>query len=252
MARILSEESTLTRKRKALVQETGALKTLLHWEAGLAVALIVAGIAVYVYSRDLRLFWLGIAAGVFFFAHYLRIRENTREEKNVQYGLRGEIEVTRKLAESLDNSHYIFNDLLVKMGRRSAQIDHLVVSPKGIFAIETKNWRGHIEGREDDDRWSQTKEPGKPPIRLFNPIKQTKRHVEFLRGALDREGIDWPGIISMVVFMSPRTTFSVPDAVTPVVRPAEAVQYIVDYQSDRTYTDEEIEAVVNLLMRTKR
>ncbi len=250
MARILTEESSLTRKRKALEKETNTLRTLLRWEAGLAGALVITGVVVYFVSGRDTLFWLGIAAAIFFLAHYIRIRQNSREEKIVQAGLRGETEVTRKLADSLDNTHYLFNDLLVKMGRTSAQIDHLVVSPKGIFAIETKNWRGHIEGEESEDRWTQTKEPGKPPIRVFNPIRQSQRHVEILRGALERAGIDWPGIVSVVVFLSPRTTFTVHHAKTPVLRPDAAVKYIAEYQSDREYSEEEITAVVNLLMRS--
>lgn len=251
MARILTEESSLTRKRKALERETGALQTLLRWEAALAAALVITGAAVYFVRGHDALFWLGVAASVFFLAHYVRIRQNSREEKIVQAGLRGETEVTRKLAESLDNTHYIFNDLLVKMGRQSAQIDHLVVSPKGIFAIETKNWRGHIEGDAEEDRWNQTKEPGKPSIRVFNPIKQSQRHVEILRAALERAGVDWPGVMSLVVFLSPRTSFKVHHAVTPVLRPDEAVQYIANYQADREYVEDEINAVVNFLMRSK-
>ncbi len=252
MAHILTEESSLTRRRRSLEKETGALQTLLRWEAGLAALLTVAGVAVFFVRGDATLFWLGIAAGVFFLAHYIRIRQNSREERIVQAGLKGETEVTRRLAEALDNSHYIFNDLLIKQGRQSAQIDHLVVSPKGIFAIETKNWRGRIEGREDEDRWSQFKQPDKPPIRVSNPIKQTRRHVDILRGALERAGIDWPGIVSIVVFMSPNTEFSVQDSKTPVLRPKEAVDYIANYQAEREYSEDEVTAILNLLMRNKR
>jgi len=49
----------------------------------------------------------------------------------------------------LPNNYYVLNDVHVKLRRHikcfdnhviSAQIDHLVVAPTGVFLIETKNW----------------------------------------------------------------------------------------------------------------
>lgn len=248
MARILTEESSLTRRRKALDQETRALQRLLRFEAGAAIVLSVMGGVAYVWKGDVRLLGVGIAVTVFYLAHRLRVVQNAREAKIVQAGLRGESEVTKQLAESLDNSHYLFNDLLVKVGRRSAQIDHLVVSPNGMFAIETKNWRGHIEGREEDERWTQTKGADGPPIRVANPIQQTKRHVEIMREAFERAGIEWTDIHSMVVFLSPKTSFDVPSSSVPVLRPKEAVRYIQACQPDRPHNESELDKVVHLLM----
>ena len=248
MARILTEESSLTRKRQQLLSETETLRNLLRWEAGMAIALLVAGAVLYFYNGTSMLFGLGIAAAVFFLAHYLRIQQNSREERIVQAGLKGEVEVTRKLAQSLDNSHYVFNDLLIKVGRKSAQLDHLIVSPRGIFTIETKNWRGHLEGDESDDRWQQTKEAGQPPILISNPIRQTQRHLDVLRAAFERAEMDWPDIVRMVVFLSPKTTFTIHNRTVPVLRPDEAIAYIRSYASPRTYTEQEIDAVVKLFM----
>lgn len=251
MARILTEETSLTRKRKSLQQETKALRRMLHVEAGAAVVLLVAGAVLWI-GRDTRwMFGMGVAAGILYVAHRLRIRQNDQETINLRAGLKGEVEVTRQLAESLDNHHYIFNDLRIKTGRRSAQIDHLVVSPRGIFLIETKNWRGHLDGTEADDRWTQTKREGEPPIRISNPIQQTKRHAEILRLALDREGIVWTDIHPMVVFLSPRTTFDITDSSTPVLHPRHAVEYIAGFATEREYSEDEINRVINLLMRCK-
>ncbi len=252
MARILTEESSLTKRRKSLEDETRALQNLLRFELGGAIALLAIGVMLYLWLQHTTTFYLGLAAAVFYVAHRIRIQQNSREEKIVQAGLRGEVEVTRQLAEQLDNSHYIFNDLRIKLGRKSAQIDHLIICPRGIFAIETKNWRGHIEGSEEEERWIQTKDPDTPPIKVFNPIKQTQRHVEILRGVLERSAIDWADIYSIVIFLSPRTTFSVPGAVTPVLKPNQAVEYIANHQgAPKTYSEDEITAVINLLMRNK-
>lgn len=251
MARILTEETSLTRKRKSLLQETQTLRKLLRWEAAAAGASLLIGIVVFFWRGSGVLLGCGLVLAIICLAHRLRVQQNDREVVNLRAGLKGEVEVTRQLAESLDNSHYIFNDLRIKAGRRSAQIDHLVVSPRGIFLIETKNWRGHLSGTEEDDRWTQTKREGEPPIRISNPIQQTKRHADVLRIALDRESVRWPDLHPMVVFLSPRTTFDIRHSETPVLHPREAVEYVASYRAEQDHSEEEINAVINLLMRCK-
>ncbi len=61
-------------------------------------------------------------------------------EDSSQIGVRGEIKVSKKLL-LLSNEYYVLNDILLRIGNRSSQIDHIVVSIYGIFVIETKNFR---------------------------------------------------------------------------------------------------------------
>jgi hypothetical protein len=42
----------------------------------------------------------------------------------------------------LDDSHYLINDVILPSSR--GNIDHILLTPKGIFAIETKHWDGEI------------------------------------------------------------------------------------------------------------
>lgn len=41
----------------------------------------------------------------------------------------------------LPDEYVIFNDLLFESNGRSTQIDHIVVSPYGVFVIETKGYK---------------------------------------------------------------------------------------------------------------
>ena len=61
-------------------------------------------------------------------------------------GIMGEIEVEKAL-KALDDSYVIINN--VRLPNGNGNIDHVVVGPTGIFAIETKNIRGSFicEGR---------------------------------------------------------------------------------------------------------
>jgi hypothetical protein len=64
------------------------------------------------------------------------------------WGAEGELHVIEKL-RTLPDEYYLFNDLRLELEEyitfeskklKSAQIDHLLVGPSGVYVIETKNW----------------------------------------------------------------------------------------------------------------
>jgi hypothetical protein len=76
--------------------------------------------------------------------------ENIEKIKNSnEYkGAVGEMEVVKNL-KNLPDSYFCFNNVFLELDRyisfnksklKSAQIDHLVVGPTGVYVIETKNW----------------------------------------------------------------------------------------------------------------
>ena len=248
MAHILSEETSLTRKKDALRRETGVLGYVLKAEAVIAVLLFLGGAVMLWRGGSSSLVWLGAILGVICVGHHVKRNDNQREQKKTEAGLAGEAKVSALLAEALDNTHYIFNDVLVRHGRKSAQIDHLIVSPRGIFVLETKNWRGRIEGDEHDERWRQIKDPGEDPVWVSNPVRQCARHREFITGALKRAGIDWPDVHVLVVFMA-RTELAVRWTETPVLHPADAADYIRHLPVDRVYSEAEVSNTLNYFMK---
>ena len=78
-------------------------------------------------------------------------QESTIDEINSSiYGAIGEQKVVKEL-ENLSNDYFLINDFWLSFSPpiynrqendyiRSIQIDHLLVSPFGLFLIETKNW----------------------------------------------------------------------------------------------------------------
>ncbi len=71
----------------------------------------------------------------------------------------------------LNTSNYkVINNIVLKTGEKTTQIDHLVISDFGIFVIETKNYKGWILGNEYSYYWSQV--IYKRRERIYNPIKQ--------------------------------------------------------------------------------
>ena len=91
--------------------------------------------------------------------------------------------ITGKLGEKivglnlkkLPDEYRIFNDVYIQENGFSTQIDHLVISPYGIFVIETKNYKGDIYGGENAEEWTQNIWGHKYSLR--NPIRQNQGHV---------------------------------------------------------------------------
>jgi len=63
--------------------------------------------------------------------------------KYFKMGLNGERQVIANISDKLGNEHSLFNDVMLKDGKAGGNIDHIVVGPRGIFVIETKNFQGH-------------------------------------------------------------------------------------------------------------
>lgn len=98
--------------------------------------------------------------------------------------------------EKLPKEYVIFNDLLFENHGYSTQIDHIIVSPYGIFVIETKGYKGWILGGEYSEYWTQV--IYKRKHLFYNPIKQNAGHIRFLRRLL-KCSADIP-FIPIVVF----------------------------------------------------
>lgn len=249
MARVLSDETSLTRKRKKLALESSVLGRLWMLWAVLAVLLIAIGLVLHFTRGGTGMIWAGGAMAFLAFGHYYKTQENRKEEQHIEAGLKGEEEVARQLADHLDNSYYIYNDLSVRSGFRSAQMDHLVVSPKGIFLIETKNWSGRIVGREDEKTWMQYRNSGGPGRPLSNPVMQNQRHVNVLEAVLRSGGAPDMAIIPLLVFRSKYATLEIADHRATMLWKAELADYILRYKGAQTYPEATVDAVLARLQR---
>jgi len=82
----------------------------------------------------------GLLAGIWITLSAIYLWEPFYAWKN---GLEGEALVVRNLSNKLGNEYAIFNDVLLKDGKKG-NIDHIVVGPTGIFVIETKSNSGTV------------------------------------------------------------------------------------------------------------
>ncbi|MBR2870437.1 MAG: NERD domain-containing protein [Clostridia bacterium] len=97
--------------------------------------------------------------------------------KATKIGEYGEELVKEEIGHSIDNQQYVINDYFISEGDKSIQIDHIVINPRGIFVIETKNFAGEIYGSDSQQEWTQILADGNVRNTFYNPVKQNATHV---------------------------------------------------------------------------
>ena len=98
------------------------------------------------------------------------------------------------------DQYRVYHDVTLPTENGTTQIDHIVVSPNGIFCVETKNMRGWIFGSERQAQWTQ--QIYKYKTRFQNPLRQNYKHTETLRELLD---LPKEAVHSVVVFVGAST-----------------------------------------------
>lgn len=114
----------------------------------------------------------------------------------------GEWQVKRWLAQDLDAQHYhcLHNVTLQLADGSSTQIDHVVISPYGVFVLETKHMQGWIFGTEKQRTWTQQIYRHRSSFQ--NPLHQNWRHIKALEEALQ---LPLAQLHSVVIFTGPYT-----------------------------------------------
>jgi hypothetical protein len=109
----------------------------------------------------------------------------------------GEKKTTFNMWLSLDKEVYRrFHNLIIPSKNGTTQIDHLLVSPYGLFIVETKNKKGWIFGSGDQPKWTQSIYGKKYSFQ--NPLRQTFRQKKVLSEYL---GLDESNIHTVVFFV---------------------------------------------------
>ncbi|MDX8130379.1 NERD domain-containing protein [Methylomonas sp. OY6] len=112
-------------------------------------------------------------------------------------GVIGEALVNLAAAFFLDKNIYrLFKNVTLPTEDGTTQVDHVIVSPYGIFVIETKNLKGWIFGNAQQKMWTQ--QIYKHKNQFQNPLHQNYKHTQTLQSALE---IEPSKLFSLVVFV---------------------------------------------------
>lgn len=149
-------------------------------------------------------------------------------------GDEGEYYVTEQLLRLDTKQYLIINDLLFrKTNGTTIQIDHIVVSPYGVFVIETKNISGYIYGTEKANQWLRRWKGYAPggyfkenELSFDNPIRQNDIHIDALSNRMGK-GMQIP-YYSIIAF-SPEATLQIKTDKQNVIYWSEIRDYIRQY-----------------------
>lgn len=94
----------------------------------------VFGVIVYVLSNGSNLSLISIILGTVWIACLVKLRRMSKKLQQYRLGLDGEMATAEDLTHLLKNGFHIFHDL----ENEHFNIDHVVIGPTGVFAVETK------------------------------------------------------------------------------------------------------------------
>ena len=192
------------------------------FSAGFAVALMLAyafyGLLLLIVSL------IGISASLMF---------GLKRIERFFKGARGEEKIAGILA-ALPDAYHVFNDFTV--GRN--HVDHVVAGPGGVFAVETKCWRGNVTIEDGDVLLD-----GRFPDR--SPLEQAIREATLVRSALAVLG--WAGVVTPVLAFA-SDTFAAHRAEVSGVVVINASELQSSFKTDRVVIPPaELERLVRLM-----
>ena len=147
-------------------------------------------------------------------------------------GNKGE-KYVNSILEEIPNSK-VLRDIVLKSEFGTSQIDNVLISPKGIFVIETKNYSGWIFGNERSKYWTQS--IYKKKSRFLNPIRQNYGHIK----AIEEYFPNKKDMLHSLIVFSNRCEFKKLEVKTPVIKMRDLKRYLTEFKSNVFLTEADI------------
>lgn len=120
-------------------------------------------------TLGLAVFVLGVLIGL--------ITKNSYRYRVLLNQNRGEAIVRKLITSNFKSpSFHLLNNITIPFQDGTTQIDHILISTKGVFVIEVKHYSGWIFANEKSKQWMQSIYRVKNQFQ--NPIHQNFRHVK--------------------------------------------------------------------------
>jgi uncharacterized integral membrane protein len=205
----------------------------------LVLLFLVPFFVLFITSIDILPFYIDFGRyetprGIFLVLFFMMGLFSIRRFQVYRKGLKGEEAVAKILSESLNDEYSLLNDVTLT-NMKNSDIDHIVIGPTGVFAIETKNYRGKISYYGDD--WEGVH--GKPSVQArINAVK--------IHGFLE----DSPTFTPSQKFVEGLVVFSDSQAVLIEKKPPDRVKVLrinslTDYivNKPKKFSAQEIESI---------
>jgi len=134
----------------------------------------------------------------------------------------GEYKIDIQLAQ-LPKEYMHISDIMIKNDKAKSgfsQIDHILITPYGIFVIETKNYQGTIYGGKDRKTWSVN---GK--FKMMNPFIQNFGHIQAIKNHIEEK---YHNLFISIVSFTKRSTFKIDELDFRKISSDELIVYDVE------------------------
>lgn len=105
----------------------------------------------------------------------------------------GENKAASIISQMIDKNDVLLRNVSVTYEGKETELDNVIISKRGLFIIEVKNYNGELEGDEESYEWKKYKSTRDGKVyskKVRNPIKQVKRQIYILGNYLRYYGID--------------------------------------------------------------
>lgn len=147
--------------------------TILSWETCILVAIIVIIICTLAYIKGNNEF-KNSAYGKQSKMSFWAVQSNK--------GARGEYRTSQVLEKAPFEYKMLFNCYIPNRKGDKTELDIILISTKGIYAVENKNYSGRIFGDESSKNWCEIM--GGKKFFFYNPVKQNRSHINNLEKLL--------------------------------------------------------------------
>ena len=146
--------------------------------------------------------------------------------------------VLSSVMRSLPDCYHVLDNILLQTKNGSTQLDHVIVSPYGIFVIETKNHKGIIFGDCFGRVWTQVLN-GAGKFKFYSPVLQNAGHIRHLSS---QTRIPMQFMQGVIVFTNPDANLV--NVNCPFCFTVESLyEYITRFRSI-VFTDKQVEKAI--------
>ena len=186
--------------------------------------------------------------GVYINAKILAKKLAKFSSQEEQKGLEFEKEVINTIKKKIPNA-YVLNNLIIpnKTGSGTTEIDVLLLTRKGFYVLECKNYSGFVVGKPDSKKWTifYYKKFKKT---FYSPIEQNKGHVFALRNMFTKY------YFSNVVLFSDNSRLSNEIFTSKYVKTFKSFNYFLDNilpKKKDIFTQAEVKSLYEFLLKFK-
>lgn len=135
-------------------------------------------------------------------SYYQEESGNSFFETHFNKGNYAEYLIFRYIEKINVHSKIMTNLYIPREDGTTTEVDVLMISTKGIFVFESKNYSGWIFGDDKNPMWTQTL-PGNKKNQFYNPIWQNSGHLNAIRNVIED---DKPNLYKSYIVFSERCT----------------------------------------------